>query len=69
MAAAREELPPGVQRGRLQGEHDEVLLLEAQPAHARRDVVRRRPAQDSPLDGVGPAGALSRQTWPESVVG
>ena len=29
VVAAREELPPGVQRGRLGGEHDEVLLLQA----------------------------------------
>ena len=58
MSAAAEDLGPLVEAGGGGGEHDEVLLLEAQPAHPRRGVEAACSREDLPGDGVGEALVL-----------
>ena len=52
MPTAGEQLPPGVERGGGGGEHDEILLLQAETAHLRGGVVDWCPAEDPPGDSV-----------------
>ena len=59
MSAAAEDLGPLVEAGGGGGEHDEVLLLQAQSAHPRCGIEATRPRQDLPGDGEG--GALVLQ--------
>ena len=58
MSAAAEDLGPLVEAGGGGGEHDEVLLLQAQSAHPRCGVEATRPRQDLPGDGEGEALVL-----------
>ena len=58
MSAAAEDLGPLVEAGGGGGEHDEVLLLQAQSAHPRCGVEAARPRQDLPGEGEGEALVL-----------
>ena len=58
MSAAAEDLAPQVEGGGGGGEHDEKLLFQTEPAHARGWVVAACPGEDVPGDGVGGASVL-----------
>ena len=58
VAAAGEDLPPGVEGGRVGVEHDHVGLGEAEPAHAGGRVEVLGPGEDGPIDGVVGVGVL-----------
>ena len=58
MPAAAEDLGPLVEAGSGGGKHDEVFLLQAQPAHSRCGVEAARPREDLPRDGEGEALVL-----------
>ena len=58
MSTAAEDLGPLVEAGGGGGEHDEVLLLQAQSTHSRCGVEAARPRQDLPGDGEGEALVL-----------